>query len=75
MTMEMKPVTSSNIARIGYDPAARNLAVEFKSGGVYHHADVSPEDHAAFMAADSKGKHYNSHISKFKFKKVAGGER
>ena len=69
--MDIKDVKSSNILGIGYDPETKTLAVKFKTG-VYHHADVSPEDHAAFMAADSKGSHYHANIKgKFKHEKVS----
>lgn len=58
----MTPVTSSNIAAIGYDPATKALTVQFKSGAQHRYADVSPDAHAALMAAESKGKHFHAHI-------------
>lgn len=66
--MTIIPVTngdgspSSNVKGIGYEPGARTMGVQFKSGDVYHFADVSPEKHAAFMASESKGKHFHKHI-------------
>lgn len=73
--MKMTPVISSNVQSVGYAPETKTLAVQFKSGGLYHHEDVSPEAHAAFMAAESKGKHYREHISKHQFKKVGASDR
>lgn len=68
--MKLEPVTSSNIAAIGYDHATKTLGVQFKSGGLYHYHGVQPHEHAAFMSADSHGKHFGKHISgKFKFAK------
>lgn len=72
---EMVPVTSSQISKIGYDEETQTLAVEFKakggSGSLYHYSDVSPETHAAFMKAESKGTHLGKHIKgKHPFKKI-----
>ena len=71
----MTPVASSNIHAIGYEPDARRLKVQFKRGGepgdIYHYDDVPPEAHAAFMAADSHGKHFAANIKgKFKHTKA-----
>jgi hypothetical protein len=69
--MEMKPVKSSNVKEYGYDPATRKLRIAFLSGGVYDHSDVSPSEHEAFAAAESKGGHYHKHIrGKFAHSKV-----
>ena len=71
MTHNRTPVDSSNIVSVGYDPEAKRLSVEFKGGAVYHHDECSPEDHSAFMAAESKGKHYHANIKgKFKHTKA-----
>jgi hypothetical protein len=58
----MERVESSNIKAIGYDPATKTLSVEFRSGHSANYSDVSPEQHADFMAAPSKGKHFHKHI-------------
>jgi hypothetical protein len=70
--MNLKDIEgSSNVTGIGFDPATKTLRVRFKGGSLYDHHDFTPEDHAAFMAADSKGSHYHSAIKgKFKFTKV-----
>lgn len=60
--MNRTPVKSSNIRSVGYDAAAKRLAVEFSSGTVYHYEDVPPEAHAALMSADSIGKHFGTAI-------------
>ena len=57
----MVPVDSSVIAQIGYDSTKRELAIEFReSGKVFLYFDVPPEEHAAFMAAESKGTYLNT---------------
>jgi KTSC domain-containing protein len=50
---------SSNIARVGYDPARLELAIEFKTRGIYVYGNVSPRDHGVFMSQPSLGKAYN----------------
>ncbi len=70
--MDLKPVKSSNIAAVGYDPDDQTLHVKFKeSGAVYTYADVPADDHEALMGADSIGKHFHANIrSKFNGNKV-----
>jgi hypothetical protein len=60
--MEMKPVTSSNIAAIGHDGNA--LHVQFKSGaGATHkYIGVPPELHEAMLTAPSVGKFFHKNI-------------
>ena len=60
--VDRKPVESKVLKTVGYDPASQTLELEFHSGRVYRYADVSPEKHAALMAAESIGKHYGLHI-------------
>lgn len=54
----MKPVESSTISHIGHD--GETLSVRFKSNPkvVYDYRPVTAEEHAAFMASDSKGSHH-----------------
>jgi hypothetical protein len=57
-------VTSRSVASIGYDRRKRMLEIEFRpSGDLYRYFDVPDEEHAAFMAAESKGSYLN-HILK-----------
>lgn len=58
----MAPVSSGAIEAIGYDPAAQSLTVKFKSGGTHRYDGVTPDKHAALMAAPSKGAHFHAHI-------------
>lgn len=60
--MKREPVTSSNIASIGYDPQTETLEVEFKNGTVYQYHGVDADKHAALMKADTVGGHFNAHI-------------
>jgi hypothetical protein len=73
--MNMKPVPSSNVHAIGYDPETKDLEIHFHKNGVptgkYTHHDVPPEEHAALMDAESHGKHYAANI-KGKFEHTKG---
>lgn len=62
LTIERKPVLSSNIKAIGYDAASKQLDVEFSSGSVYRYSGVSPEAHASFISAPSIGSHFARQI-------------
>lgn len=59
---EMQKVESSNIDEIGYDETTLKLVVQFKNGGRYTYAGVSPEVFADFATADSQGKFFHKHI-------------
>ena len=63
-TIPLSPVTSSQIAAIGHDPASNTLAIQFKSGKapVYHYANVDAELFEQFRTADSIGSFFYKHI-------------
>ena len=67
----MKPVESSTIEAIGYDPETRQMKVRFKSGGTYSYDGVPAHEHAKLMGAESHGSHFHKHIkSKYKANKL-----
>jgi len=68
--MERVPVTSTDIASIGYDSESRVLEVEFIKGGLYQYSEVPPEEHEGFMAADSKGKYFHARIKQYSHVKL-----
>lgn len=71
--VRLQDVVSSQIHSIGYDPETQTLAVRFTRGygekrgpgSLYHYANVTREDYDAFLAAESKGKHFGAHIKPF----------
>lgn len=75
-------VQSSQIHAIGHDPETNTLAVRFykgygrdqRPGSLYHYANFTADDFAAFLAAESKGKHFGLHIKpnvgKYPFTKI-----
>jgi hypothetical protein len=60
--MERQPVTSSNLAEVGYDPELETLEVLFKHGGVYQYFNVPAFMHERLMTADSLGRFFNTEI-------------
>lgn len=60
--MELVPVSSSNLAAVGFDPDASILEILFKSGSLYRYFEVPSSVHAALMSASSRGSYFNAHI-------------
>lgn len=60
--MERTPVSSSDIASIGYDEDNQILEVEFNSGSVYQYSGVPSSEYNGIMNADSKGKYLHANI-------------
>ncbi len=69
----LQPVTSNQIAAIGYSHDTKTLAVTFTrgAGNVYEYPDVEPETACAFFMAESLGKHFGQHISKLHSRKYS----
>jgi len=53
--MERKPVSSSNIASIGYDENSSTLEIEFLNNSIYQYFDVPLHIYQGLMQADSHG--------------------
>jgi hypothetical protein len=60
--MYRKPVNSTNISSIGYDPELGILEVEFTSGDVYQYFNVPLFLYNQFMSASSHGQFLNDNI-------------
>lgn len=56
---EMHPVSSSNIASVGYDPAEEAVYVEFLSGSVYIYKGVLQHEFENLLTAASVGSYLN----------------
>ena len=72
----MKPVTTNQVAAIGYDGETKTLAVTFTrgTGAIYHYPDVEPELYAEFIGAESIGSFFGQHIKQRPFKKFRAPE-
>ena len=58
--MQMIPVSSSNIASIGYDGST--LHIRFHSGGLYAYYNVPSGIYNGLMSASSKGRYFHANI-------------
>lgn len=68
--MQMQQVESSNIHSVGYDAATKTLRVRFHSGRSYEYPNVSAEQHAALMNAESKGQHFHRDLRRKEFRRL-----
>ena len=63
MTIEMKPVESSQVAAIGYDAGSQTLAIKFRSGGsTYHYDNVPASLFDDMQKAESVGSFFYKNI-------------
>lgn len=53
---------SSTIAAVDYDPTAKRLTVQFKSGSSYDYASVSQAAYDGMLSAKSVGSYVHTHI-------------
>lgn len=60
--MDRQPVSSSNIASIGYDYDTEILEVEFLNGSVYEYRNVTSVIYEELMNAASHGSYFNREI-------------
>ena len=60
--MHRTKVTSSNVESVGFDREAGVLEVAYRSGKIYQYTDVKPDEYAALLAADSKGRYIQRHF-------------
>jgi hypothetical protein len=69
--MNRQPVSSSNIASIGYDLESQTLEIEFLNGGVYQYFDVPQHVYEELMSASSHGQYLASNIKgAYRYSKV-----
>ncbi len=60
--MNLIPVSSSNIAAIGYEEGSMTLTVQFLSGTLYQYFDVPSQVHQELMVAGSVGTYFSQNI-------------
>lgn len=58
----MKPVKSSHLEAIHYEPSTKTLTVHFKSGAVYHYPEISQALYNDFEKSSSHGEFLHKHI-------------
>jgi hypothetical protein len=70
--IQRQPVSSSDIASIGYDGAAETLEIEFKATGIYRYFSVPKTVAEDFQRTPSPGKFFLQHIKgKYAWEKIA----
>lgn len=70
--MNRTPVSSSNLASVGYEPESMILEIEFRNGGIYQYFNIPESVYSGLMSADSHGKYFDAYIKKggYRFKKI-----
>ncbi len=69
--IKREPVTSSNVASVGYSRQLRALEIEFTRGAVYRFLDVPSAVHRGLIASPSKGRFIAEQIrGKYRFVRV-----
>ena len=58
--MNMIPVSSSDIASVGYE--GTTMYIRFHSGGLYAYHNVPPSVYTGLMNASSHGQYFHAHI-------------
>ena len=68
-TMEMVPVSSSNIESVGHEN--RTLYIRFHSGGLYSYSGVPESVYTALLNASSKGQFFHRNIKNvYSYRKI-----
>jgi hypothetical protein len=60
--MRRKPVKSSVVLSVGYEPESKTLELEFVDGSLYEYYDVPAAIHRRLMASDSVGRFVNRFV-------------
>ena len=60
--MERAPVSSSNVASVGYEEFTQTLEVEFHDGSVYQYFDVPRSTYEGLINASSVGSYLHHNI-------------
>lgn len=69
--MELTPVKSSTVAKVGWNPETSELLVEFSSGAQYRYLAVEKGVYESLLAAESVGKFLNANIKEqYEFQKI-----
>lgn len=60
--MNHTPVSSSNLASVGYDASTRTLQIAFHSGSLYEYSNVPQHIYNGLMQAPSHGRYFDTYI-------------
>jgi hypothetical protein len=71
--MDWQLLDSKMLAAVAYVPDTRTLYLRFRSGQIYAYFDVAADQYQEFLQADSRGRHFLSHIrGRFRYERLAG---
>jgi KTSC domain len=62
--MNRIPVSSSNLASVGYDSSTQVLEVALLNGGIYQYSGIPLSVYDGLMAASSYGSYFDQHVKK-----------
>lgn len=62
--MDRIPVSSSNLASVGYGSNHQILEIEFINGSIYKYFSVPSSVYLGLMAASSHGAYFDQHVKK-----------
>jgi len=69
--MDRTPVTSSNIAEVGYDESSNTLEIQFNDQSVYQYIDVPKTVFESLVSAASVGQYFHANIrGQFRYSKI-----
>ena len=69
--LEWVTVESSVFTSAAYRPEARQLYLRFRDGNIYRYFEYTAEMYESFLAAESKGRYFSSHIrDRFRYEQV-----
>lgn len=60
--MDKIPISSRNIASVGYDASTLTLEIAFHSGDIYQYNGVHQSEYDSLMKASSHGKYFRKNI-------------
>jgi hypothetical protein len=70
--LEWESVESSVFTSAAYRTDAQQLYLRFRDGDIYRYFDVPAQEHKAFLAGESKGRHFAQHIrNRFRCEKIS----
>jgi hypothetical protein len=60
--MNRIPVTSSNLASVGYDAATQTMEIEFNDGAIYQYFDLPQLVYQGLISAASAGQYFHAQV-------------
>lgn len=71
--IQLIPVSSSNLAAVGYNAERYELVIAFLDGSIYRYESVPPEEYRDLMRAESHGEYFVDNIRLiYPYERIAG---